>query len=110
MKIPIKAVKEFAEKHDLNMCVVFGQGNRAQHVITWGKTIEECSWAADLGNKMKQGLGWNKHLDSQPARVKKLMEENKNLRANMKRILEWSDGGEGDVENLARIHKLAGGT
>ena len=40
--------------------------------------------------------------------LSEFVEENKNLKANMKRILDWSDGSEGDVENLMRIHKLAG--
>jgi hypothetical protein len=57
MKISIKAVKEFAKKHKLLQCIVFGWDEDLQHVATYGTTVEHCAHAAELGNLMKKGLG-----------------------------------------------------
>jgi hypothetical protein len=58
---------------------MFGWDGETSHVLTFGKTIEDCSRAADLGNQMKDGLGWPEALHAQPARVRKLQARIKEL-------------------------------
>ena len=79
MRISIERVKELAKACGLSHCVVYGWDGKQQHVATWGKTIEQCSEAADFGNKLKTALGWPESLHSQPSRVRRLQARNKEL-------------------------------
>ena len=60
-RIPIKEARECAEKYDATIvCIVAWDGKTGvQHVTTYGKSKQECGWAAELGNKIKrQVLKW----------------------------------------------------
>ena len=48
-------------------------------VVTYGKTTEQCSQAAEFGNVLKDELGWPKSLHSQPPRVQQLKDRIKEL-------------------------------
>lgn len=74
-RIPIKAAREFARAQGQRYVVIFAWDGERSHVVTYGKTIEDCSRAADLGNQMKAGLGWPESLHAQPSRVRKLQKE-----------------------------------
>ena len=71
--IPIKAAKDIAEKYDATIvCIVTWDGKTGvQHVVTYGKSLQECGWAADLGNKIKEKiLKWPKDLcNAMPKRL-----------------------------------------
>lgn len=84
MKIPIKALKELAKKYDLTHVIVFGHDEENDHIATYGKSVEQCSQAADFGNKLKDALGWPKSLQAQPSRVKKLEKEIKELKEKLR--------------------------
>lgn len=72
-RIPISAAKRIAADHDLRQVILFAWDGKASHIVTYGKSVEDCAEAADLGNKMKRGLGWPESLQSaEPSRVKKL--------------------------------------
>jgi len=105
MRISIKAVKEFAKVHKLLECIVFGWDGDRQHVATYGTTVDHCANAAELGNRMKKGLGWTKHTDTQPSRVKKLMQQVTELEQRMGAIRELSER----QPDRKAIWKLAGG-
>ncbi len=79
MKIPIKSVKEFANKYNYTHVVIFAYDGKQQHIATYGKNIEQCSQAADAGNNLKKFLGWPENLYKQPSRVKKLQNRIKEL-------------------------------
>ena len=52
------------------------------HVVTYGKTVEDCAQAAAGGNMLKQRWGWPECND-QPSRVKKLQAEIEDLKARL---------------------------
>lgn len=81
MKLPIKALKELANKFGYSVVIVYAYDaeNNMQHVATWGRTIKLCDQAAQLGNMMKDALGWPASLHAEPNRVKKLQERIKEL-------------------------------
>ena len=82
MRLPIKALKELANKYKYSVVVVYAYDSekKMQHIATWGRTIKLCDQAAQWGNMMKDALGWPKSLHAQPNRVKKLQEQTKQLK------------------------------
>jgi hypothetical protein len=45
-RIPISSAKAIAEKHDLSQVLLIGWDGRRVHVVTYGKTKEDCQAAA----------------------------------------------------------------
>lgn len=82
-RIPIKSVKALANETGQNLVIVFAidEDNETQHIATWGRSVDDCSRAADWGNKMKDKLEWPQSLHAQPSRVKKLQKRVKELEA-----------------------------
>lgn len=80
-RIPIKLVKQLANDSKQDLVIVFAidSDGETQNIATWGRSIEDCSRAADWGNKMKDKLGWPESLHAQPSRVRALQKENKEL-------------------------------
>jgi hypothetical protein len=78
-RIPIKALKQMSKDYGLDHVIVYGTEGETQHIATYGRTIDECSEAADFGNKMKDVLGWPESLHQQPSRVRKLQAHIKEL-------------------------------
>ena len=76
MRLPIKALKELANKYNYSVVVVYAYDvdGKISHVATWGRTIKLCDQAAQWGNMMKDALGWPKSLHAMPNRVKKIQE------------------------------------
>jgi hypothetical protein len=74
MRIPIKAAKDLAKAYDLSHVVIlaYHEDTNTEHVVTYGRTVEQCSQSADFGNTLKTALGWPESLHAQPSRVKKL--------------------------------------
>ncbi len=72
MRIPIKAAREIAKRYGLSQVVIWGKEDSAsQHVTTYGRTIAQCSLAANFGNHLKRSLGWPEELcQTKPARVR----------------------------------------
>lgn len=82
-RIPIKSVKALANETGQDLIIVFAidSDGQTQHIATWGRSIEDCSRAADWGNRMKEKLGWPKSLFALPSRVRKLQARIKELEA-----------------------------
>ena len=74
MRIPIKVLKEIADKYSLSHAMLFAHHpkDKTDHIVTYGKSLEDCSAMADYGNRLKDFLGWPETLHAQPSRVKKL--------------------------------------
>lgn len=87
MKIPIKALKEFAHKYGLTHIIMLSHDidGKSDHIATYGRTTEQCSQAADFGNKLKDAMGWPKSLHAQPSRVIELQKRVKELEAKIER-------------------------
>lgn len=83
--IPIKVVRELGKQLGLVEVVLLAWDGKLTHVVTWGKSVDDCSQAADLGNSIKEYLGWPKH-DDQPSRVRKLQAKIKELEAALASI------------------------
>lgn len=72
-RIPIKALKEFANKYGLDQVVVIAKNNERNidFVATWGRTIKDCELAAISGNNEKRHMGWPESLcHATPSRLK----------------------------------------
>lgn len=86
MRIPIKAAKEFSNKYDKDVVVVLSLSHDDNQlwVTTYGKNIEDCDFAAQIGNAVKKYLGWppEKCMD-EPHRVIKMKQEIKELKSKL---------------------------
>lgn len=73
-RIPIKAIKELANKYGYDQIVVVARHNESEteSVATWGRSIEDCKNAAISGNNLKKQMGWPEILcHATPARLQK---------------------------------------
>lgn len=74
-RLPIKAAKDLAKDFDLTqvLLVAWDKKNNMTHVVTYGKTVEDCKQAAAGGNRLKKEiLGWPpEHCDASPSRARK---------------------------------------
>ncbi len=96
MRIPVQALKDIAAKYDLTHIVMlaYHPDDQTNHVVTYGKSVEDCSQAADFGNKLKDALGWPESLHAQPSRVKKLESQIASLEAQLEAVRRLSDVGD----------------
>ena len=84
-RIPILAASDIAKAHDCRQVIVLAWDGKRTHVVTYGKTVEDCQQAADGGNRVKRALGWPESLcNEEPSRVAKLKAENESLRSKVK--------------------------
>jgi len=95
MRIPVEHLKRFSSEHGLSHAILFAWDGEAEHVVTYGKTIEACSQAADFGNRMKHMLGWPDSLQAQSSRMKRLQARLKEAEDELTEIRcknEWLKG------------------
>ena len=83
MRLPIKSLKELANKYNYDVVVVYAWDDEMQHIATWGRNIKQCDQAAQWGNMMKDVLGWPESLHATPNRVAKLQQRIKELEARL---------------------------
>lgn len=110
MRIPIKALKIMAQHLKLTHIIVFAYDGKAQHVATYGKTVDGCAQAADFGNKLKDQLGWPESLHAEPARVRELKQTVKDQDKRIQRLREIIGSFPGlncDSNDIVRWQKQA---
>jgi hypothetical protein len=56
------------------------------HIITYGRSLEDCDQAAHGGNRLKKHWGWPNSLHDFPPRVKRMQAELRALRAKVKEL------------------------
>jgi len=58
--VPIAVAQEIANKYDKNQVIIvcWDKEHSKTHVVTYGKSKQECIEAADGGNMIKRALGW----------------------------------------------------
>jgi hypothetical protein len=72
-RIPIAAAKRIATDHDLRQVILVAWDGKLMHVVTYGKSVEDCDQAAQGGNRVKAALGWPEILcREEPSRVMKI--------------------------------------
>jgi hypothetical protein len=71
-RIPIAAAKRIADDYDMDQVVLvtFSKSTGRTHVVTYGKTVEECRQAAMGGNMVKKALGWPDELCHEKEKVR----------------------------------------
>lgn len=76
-RIPIKAAVDIAKKYDQSQVIIvtFEKDTGKCHVVTYGRSLEDCKQAAKGGNFVKRALGWPEEMcNAKPAR--QISEEN----------------------------------
>lgn len=86
-RLHVSALKRLANEmgQDIAVLYTFDAVGRIGHVVTWGRSVEQCSQAAEWGNKLKDALGWPRDLHAQPSRVKRLQAEVDALRTRLEK-------------------------
>ena len=71
-RIPISAAKGLAQKFGLRQVILVAlDEENIAHVVTYGKSLEDCRLAAEGGNNLKRHMGWPEELCSAvPRRIK----------------------------------------
>ncbi len=73
-RITISVAKVLAERQGLRQVIIIALNadDDIMHVVTYGKTIEDCRLAAESGNNLKRHMGWPEELCSAvPARLRR---------------------------------------
>jgi hypothetical protein len=93
-RIPISAAAAIGKAHQQSQVIVvtWDPVNGLTHVVTWGKTKQDCANAAIGGNVVKQALGWPSALESLPTWLKDLKEEAAALHAENAALRETIQG------------------
>lgn len=96
-RIPIATAKRIADEHGQKQVIVVTFGDDGiTHVVTYGKSVEDCDQAAIGGNFVKRALGWPDELcHAESSRVKRMRGEiahlNEELRATNEEIVQFLD-------------------
>lgn len=70
-RIPISAAKKLAQEFDLKQVILTAWDGERTHVVTYGKSLEECKQAAQGGNLIKKVLGFPEEMCADmPTRVR----------------------------------------
>jgi hypothetical protein len=70
-RIPISAAKQIAESNGCRQVILLAWDGELTHIVTYGKTVDDCAQAAAGANMLKEKWGWPESND-QPSRVKRL--------------------------------------
>lgn len=75
-RIPIAVARRIADAQRQRQVIVVTWDGETTHVVTYGKTLEDCRQAAEGGNRIKRALGWPESLCAAvPARAAKALNE-----------------------------------
>jgi hypothetical protein len=108
-RLPIQDAKELAHKRGLRQVVLLAWDGERTHVVTYGKSIEDCDQAAQGGEKMKKLMGWP-NWEAEPSRVKRLRALNSEMLAALNKIATLENGSlgaYGKFEDARRIARAA---
>ena len=70
-KIPIKVASDILKKYDQSQVIIvtYEKDTGKCHVVTYGKSLDDCIQAAHGGNFVKRALGWPEEMcHDKPAR------------------------------------------
>lgn len=110
-RLPISAVRGFAQAHDLQQVIVCAWDGAYTHVVTYGVGVEDCDQAAQGGDRIKKALGWPEDVNCLPSRVKRLTAENQRLRLELSAAEARALASKNNLEVLqGEIAAAIGGT
>ena len=72
-RIPIKIATQISKEYGQTQVIIvtWDKANNRQHVVTYGKSMEDCKQAARGGNFVKKARGWpDEECNAVPARAK----------------------------------------
>jgi hypothetical protein len=72
--VPIKVARALSREFDKDQVIIvtWDAAHKKMHVTTYGKTLLDCSRAAEGGNFVKRALGWPEKLcNDKLARVRR---------------------------------------
>ncbi len=84
-RLPIKCARDIGRTVGVDQVVVLAWSRKTglTHVVTWGRTLEDCDQAAQGANRMKVEMRWpEKDCQAEPSRVKKLITRISTLEAD----------------------------
>jgi uncharacterized protein YuzE len=95
-----KQAKDIAQEYNLKQVILCAWDGERTHIVTYGKTLEDCDQAAQGGNKIKKFLGWSEELcEAEPSRVKKLKKEIEQLKKQQYQIgVDYANGADKTVK------------
>lgn len=70
-RIAISVAKQIAESNRCRQVIVLAWDGELTHIVTYGKSVDDCAQAAAGGNALKEKWGWPE-LNDQPSRVKRI--------------------------------------
>lgn len=70
-RLPVKVAKSISEEYHCRQVILIAWDGVLTHIVTYGKSADDCAQAAAGGNMLKAKWGWPECND-QPSRVKKL--------------------------------------
>lgn len=108
-RIPVKALRAFSKEQGLTHAILFACDGERQHIVTYGKNVEQCSQAADFGNKMKRVMKWPESLQQEPSKVKKLQQEIASLKEQLDKKKESKQQIKLSIKQLREIKHALGG-
>lgn len=73
-RIPIKEAERIAARLGLQQVILCAWDGTRTHIVTYGRSREDCAQAALGGNRIKEALGWPKDLQAEPSRVRGLID------------------------------------
>lgn len=72
-RIPFKAAETLGKELGCRQVILLAFDGERTHIVTWGKTVEDCAQAAQGGNLLKDKWGWPADTKSQPSRVQAIL-------------------------------------
>jgi hypothetical protein len=83
--VTISELQEIATRHGYTHIVMLSlKPGNFQFVATFGETIEQSDQAAQMGNRLKDLLGWPERLHATPSRVQELVDKIKKYESILK--------------------------
>ena len=80
-RMPVKSAKEVADKYCCRQVIICAWDGDLTHVVTYGKSQEDCAQAAIGGALMKKTMEWpEKFWGKEPKHVAKLKEQIEELK------------------------------
>lgn len=96
-KIPVAVAKEVAKTTGCRQIILLAWDGELTHIVTYGKSVEDCEQAAFGGNMLKRKWGWPECNDH-PSRVKALKAEIVAARAEMVQMAQRMRGLEDQLK------------
>jgi hypothetical protein len=91
-RIPIADARDFSRKHEQRQVIIVSWDGETTHVITYGKSIQDCDQAALGGEKIMQMLKFEK-WQAIPSRVRVLQQRVQQLEDRLQ-TLGWHQENE----------------